>query len=302
MTADRKSGISGFTIVRNARLLDYPFVESVRSVLPLCDEFIINCGDSSDDTAEICEGLVREGHGKVKLVHSVWDLQDTKGGSQLRAQTDTTMAYCREKWCLYIQADEAIHEDDHALIRRAITAADRDDSVDGIVFDYLHFYASYEWTIRGRNWYRREVRAFKNDRGIAAFRDAQGFRRDGRRLKAIHSGARVFHYGYVRTPTSLQTKSNEMAKWWGGQAETSLETLRPRRHVGLRRFTGSHPAVMRDRIGSFSHSFDPASAPRRWDKNEIKNALTLLWEAVFPFRLGEFRNYDLVGRLVRQAD
>lgn len=302
MNDGAKTGVSGFTIVRNARTLEYPFLESVRSALPLCDEFIINCGDSTDDTLEMCELLAADSNGKVKVVQSVWDLQDRKGGSQLRAQTDVTMAYCRERWCLYIQADEAIHEGDYGKIRAAIAAADQDDSIDGVVFDYLHFYASYDWVIRGRNWYRREVRAFKNDRGISAFRDAQGFRRDGRRLRAIYSGARIFHYGYVRSSVSFQAKSNEMAKWWGGKIEPTTEAITPRRHVGLQRFQGSHPGVMGERVVRSPHDFDPRRAPRRWDKNEIKNALTLFWEAIFPFRLGEFRNYDVVRRLTPQPE
>ena len=188
---DKKPGISGFTIVRNARLLDYPFRESVLSVLPLCEEFIINCGDSTDDTLDICLALEHETKGKVKVVQSIWDLEDQGGGLQLKSQTDTTMAYCREKWCFYIQADEVIHEGDYSKIRKAIEAADQRDHVDGILFEYLHFYTSYDYLIQGRNWYRKEVRVFKNHRRIAAFRDAQGFRKDGRRLKVISSHARV---------------------------------------------------------------------------------------------------------------
>jgi hypothetical protein len=39
--------------------------------------------------------------------------------------------------------------------------------------------------------------------------------------------------------------------------------------------------------------FDPKQAPRIWNKDEIKNALTFLWESVVPYRIGEFRNYEL---------
>ena len=30
--------VSGFTFIRNGTMLGYPFVESIRSALPLCDE------------------------------------------------------------------------------------------------------------------------------------------------------------------------------------------------------------------------------------------------------------------------
>ena len=293
MNGMKKTGISGFTIVRNAQILEYPFEESVRSVLPLCDEFIINCGDSSDDTLKICERLERSSLGKVKTVHSVWDRHDQEGGWQLKSQTDTTMAYCREKWCFYIQADEVIHERDHKKILAAVAIADGQSGVDGLLFDYFHFYGGYNYLISGRNWYRREVRLFKNNRGIQAFRDAQGFRRGAKRLKVIPAGANVYHYGYVRSSESMRVKSSEMARWWGAKPATEAEAFKPRRHVGMRRFSETHPSVMSNRVGK-ARAFDPRRYRRKWDGNEIKNALTLVWEKVFPFRIGEFRNYEML--------
>jgi hypothetical protein len=51
---------------------------------------------------------------------------------------------------------------------------------------------------------------------------------------------------------------------------------------------------MRDRIALSELCFDPMQCERKWDRNEIKNALTLAWEKVFPFRIGEYRNYEMV--------
>jgi hypothetical protein len=44
--------VSCFTFIRNGTKLKYPFVESIRSALPLCDEFIVAVGDCQDDTRE----------------------------------------------------------------------------------------------------------------------------------------------------------------------------------------------------------------------------------------------------------
>jgi len=285
--------ISGFTIVRNARKLDYPFRESVLSVLPLCDEFVINCGDSSDDTWEICQSLKKDYPEKIQLITSVWEKKNQKGGWQLKAQTDAALKQCRGRWCLYLQADEAIHESDWVRIREAMNRADAEPEIDGILFDYLHFYGNYDYRITGRNWYRREVRAFKNGRAIEAYRDAQGFRIGERKLLVVPSKARVFHYGYVRSPDSMKTKEGEMSQWWGETPDSGESSFELRRHVGLQRFRASHPAVMRERIQNQSQAFDPSQCPRRWDKNEIKNAITFLWESVVPYRIGEFRNYRL---------
>lgn len=285
--------VSGFTIVRNSVRLTYPFLESVRSALPLCDEFIINCGASDDSTRELCVQLQQENPGKIKILDSVWKTDGQSGGFQLKHQSDLALAQCQGRWCLYLQADEVLHEKDYPAIRAAMGRADSRPDIDGLVFEYRHFYGSFAYEIRGRNWYQKEVRLFKNGRTIEAFRDAQGFRRGGERLKVFPANARVFHYGYVRTPDSLGTKAAEMSQWWGAKPTNSPKEVELHRHVGLNRYPGSHPGVMASLLQK-PNGFDPKKCRRKWDRNEIKNALTLLWESFVPFRLGEFRNYEIV--------
>lgn len=289
-----KPTISGFTIVRNATLLDYPLRESILSALPLCDEFIINCGDSEDDTTQIAQELCNEFPSKIKLIRTQWAKENQSGGFQLKKQSDLALAQAKNDWCLYIQADEVLHEADHSLIIEAIKKASLQPEVDGVLFDYLHFYGNFSYQIQGRNWYRKEVRAFKNHRQIEAFRDAQGFRREGKRIKVIPSGARVFHYGYVRTSDSLRKKAEQMAQWWGERVISSPESFLLKKHVGLSLFTETHPQWMQKKTMQNSNYCDPMKGKRRWDRNEIKNAITLLWEKIVPYRIGEFKNYELV--------
>lgn len=289
--------ISGFSIVRNAILLEYPFIESVESILPFCDEFIIACGDSEDATPELCDALSRKYPDKVKVVHSVWQKEKQSGGGQLKRQTDEALAYCKHDWCFYIQADEVFLESDFHHLQPLLEKATRDDRVDGILFNYLHFYGSYSYQIEGRNWYRKEVRLFKNYRGIEAFRDAQGFRKKGNPLTVLESPARIFHYGYVRSPESFQKKQREMDNWWGGApGKVKKEFPRLVNHIGLKRYSEVHPASMAKKIKA-PNPFDPKDFSRKWDKREIKNLLTLLWEILFPFRFGEFKNYTVKEKL-----
>ena len=42
--------VSGFTFLRNAVINGYPFEESIRSLLPIVDEYIIAIGHGQDDT------------------------------------------------------------------------------------------------------------------------------------------------------------------------------------------------------------------------------------------------------------
>lgn len=285
--------ISGFTIVRNASLLDYPLKESILSVLPLCDEFIINCGKSTDDTEKICEEIQAQYPDKIRLIRTDWQTDNQKGGFQLKSQTDAALKACTREWCFYIQADEVLHEADIPKILEAKEKAESLPKVDGLLFDYIHFYGNFSYTIKGRNWYRKEVRLFKNGRDIAAFRDAQGFRKNGERLLVIPSHARIFHYGYVRCSESMKKKSTEMARWWGTQVEDKPENFELINHIGLKPFQDTHPNLMKKRVEEKNFPFDPKKCRRKWDKNEIKNALTLAWETVFPFRIGEYRNYEL---------
>ncbi|MEO5800564.1 MAG: glycosyltransferase, partial [Gemmatimonadales bacterium] len=44
--------ISGFTMVRNATILDFPLEASIRSLLPVVSEVVVNIGASEDDTRD----------------------------------------------------------------------------------------------------------------------------------------------------------------------------------------------------------------------------------------------------------
>ncbi len=289
-----KTNISGFTIVRNAELLDYPLKESILSVLPICDEFVINCGKSTDGTEKICEEIKSLHPEKIRVIYSEWKTDNQTGGFQLKSQTDAALKACTGDWCFYIQADEVVHEEDLPKIILAKSKAQNLQHIDGVLFDYLHFYGNFSYTIEGRNWYRKEVRLFKNRRGIQAFRDAQGFRKNGERLLVVPSQARIFHYGYVRSSESLKKKSTEMARWWGSKVDESPENFELINHVGLKFFKKTHPLLMKARVQEKNFPFNPKQCRRKWDKNEIKNALTLAWESIFPFRIGEYRNYEVV--------
>ena len=62
--------VSGFTFIRNGSVLGYPYLESIRSILPVVDEFIVNVGFSSDDTLEQIKSI---GDPKIRVVESAWN-------------------------------------------------------------------------------------------------------------------------------------------------------------------------------------------------------------------------------------
>ena len=208
--------ISGFSFVRNAGLYDFPLVESLRSLLPLCDELIVVVGRSDDDTLEMVTGI---GDARIRIIETVWDDSLREGGKILAQQTDIALAACTGAWCIYLQADEVLHEDDTDLILRSIHAADADPRVDALLFRYLHFYGSHDYVGVGRQWYRREVRAIRNTGRVISGgmrRASANFFRDGSatHLRARQTEARIFHYGWVRHSGVQHRKQREFHRLW----------------------------------------------------------------------------------------
>ena len=61
--------VTGFTFIRNAVRFDYPVVESIRSILPICDDFVVAVGNWDDNTRELVQDIDRD---KIKIVDTVW--------------------------------------------------------------------------------------------------------------------------------------------------------------------------------------------------------------------------------------
>lgn len=186
--------ISGFTFVRNAIKYDYPVVESITSILPLCDEFIVCVGKSEDGTEDLIKTIASD---KIKIVPSVWDDTLREGGQVLAVETNKAFDAVSpdSNWAFYIQADEVVHEKYLPAIKQAMELYKDDPKVECLVLKYLHFYGNYKYVADSRNWYRREVRIIKNDKQIRSFRDAQGFRKNEQKLTGKIIDAYIYHYG-----------------------------------------------------------------------------------------------------------
>src|SRR5712692_9387332 len=83
--------LSAFTIVRNAIKLDFPIVPAIRSVLEVCDEVVVNVGESDDGTRDLVASLHDP---RVRILDSRWDF--TKQNEMLSIETRKAMAACRD--------------------------------------------------------------------------------------------------------------------------------------------------------------------------------------------------------------
>ena len=155
--------ISGFTFVRNGNSLGYPFVPAIRSLLPLCDEIIVNVPRSTDDTLESVKAI---GDPKIKILETEWDDNARTGGLVLSHHTNLALEQCSGDWCVYIQADEVLHEDSISAMRSAMERELNNPAVQGLIVDYTHFYGSYWTQTAGFGWYAQEVRVVRGGKKI----------------------------------------------------------------------------------------------------------------------------------------
>jgi hypothetical protein len=288
--------ITGITIVRNAILNDYPVVESIMSVLPIVEEMIVSVGDSEDDT----ENLIRNINSpKIRIVHSTWDMSIRSGGSVLAVETNKVMQHVPDDadWILYVQADELIHEKFHDEIRKAAFKYKDNKKVDGLLFKYLHFYATYDYVGDSRSWYNCETRIIKNDRSITSFRDAQGFRRNGEKIKVVPLNAWVYHYGWVKSPQQMKQKQKNVNRFWNDDSEeydaymASDDEFDFSGFDSLKKFEGTHPAPMKERILKQNWKVELNIARKKLD---TKDTLLYWIEKLTGKRLFAFRNHTIV--------
>jgi glycosyltransferase involved in cell wall biosynthesis len=247
--------ISGFSFVRNAVKLYYPVEESIRSVLPICDEFIIAVGKGDDDTREVIEKI---GDSKIRIIDTNWDDVDTVRELILSNQTNVALKECTGDWCFYVQADEVVHEDDLPMIQSRCRELFDDRRVEGLIFNYLHFWGDYNHYHKSHGWYPREIRVVRNGIGAVSVRDAQSFRlSNGEKLTVASSNARIFHYGCVRPPYLMQNKQKSFSSVYIGKkaAEKKFKGLADEFDYGplnlLPVFKKTHPLVMESRISRF---------------------------------------------------
>lgn len=287
--------ISGFTIIKNAVINDYPIVEAIKSILPVVDEMIILVGDADDDTLGLMQSI---GDPKIKIHHSVWDPALRKGGAVLAVETNKAFQLIdpESDWAFYIQGDEAVHEKYHDTIRETCLKYKDDQRVQGLVFKYLHFYGTYDYVGDSRKWYDHEVRIIRNNKAITSYKDAQGFRIGKQKLRVKPVDACIYHYGWVKSPEQMMKKMKNFSKLW--HSDQALEEMMKAPDFwnydafdSLEKFTGTHPAVMQERIARQNWKTELDISKKKFS---FKDKLLYYFEKSTGIRLFDFRNYRII--------
>ncbi|MBC3786451.1 glycosyltransferase family protein [Spirosoma utsteinense] len=290
--------VAGFSFIRNAVQFDYPIVEAITSVLPLCDEFVVAVGDSDDDTLALIKAIPSD---KIRIIHTTWDQTARAGGRVLAQETDKALAAISPDadWAFYIQGDEVLHEQSIPAVRQAMETYLADPTVDGLLFKYLHFYGSYSYVGNSRRWYRREIRIIRNSGNVVSYKDAQGFRsRDNQKLRVKLIDAHIYHYGWVRPPKTQHTRLQSMHRFYhddGTEVVTEPEKAPDfdyNQADSLLPFTSAHPAVMQARVDRLNWSFNFDTRQKNYKTPRLR--LLAFVEKLTGWRIGEYKNYKLV--------
>jgi hypothetical protein len=288
--------VSGFTIIRNAIKYDYPVVEAINSILPLCDEFVVAVGNSVDGTLDLVKSIQSP---KIRVIETVWDDSIREGGRTFALETDKAFQAISNDsdWAFYIQADEAVHEKYHQIIREEMEKYKGNPRVDGLLFHYKHFYGSYDYIGESWRWYRREIRVIKNNKNIFSYRDAQGFRKKpNEKLRVKLIDAYIYHYGWVKDPRAMQHKQEDWTKFyrddqWIEQHVEKAEEFDYTKIDSLERFEETHPSALLHRIKKINWKFSYDISKKNYSlKEKIKRFVHFFT----GYRIGEYKNYKLI--------
>ncbi len=246
MISSTQPSISGFTFIRNGSSLGFPFIESIRSLLPLVDEFVIAAGQGNDDTLERIRAI---NDPKIRVIETIWNERMGDRGFVYAQQKMIAQYACTGDWAFYLEGDEVVHEDDLPKIRASVNQHHANPKVEALVFDYVHFYGTPDYVSISPGWYRRECRLIRNT--------IRSYAPDGQYWLVMHehkkprfahcalANARIFHYGWVRKQDQMQAKLDQVAKYWKGS--TPMQISYANFDAGMvKKFDSTHPAVMAD--------------------------------------------------------
>jgi len=283
--------VSGFTFLRNGEILGYPFKESVLSILPIVDEFIIALGECEDNTEKILKNIKSD---KIKIIKTQWNENMQDRGFVYAQQKMIAQFNCKGDWAFYLEGDEIIHENDLDKIYETMKKYKNNSKVEAIAFDYIHFYGNSNTYIDSPGWYRKEVRIIKNN--IRTFAPDGLFwvimdkNKKGRYPYAVMSKAKIYHYGWIRDEERMNLKLKKVKKYWKHSYKPIAykeidETI-------LREFKGTHPKIIQHWLPKEEGIFK-ANPNHKLTKKEKKHRLVKKIEKFFNLDLSK-KHFKLI--------
>lgn len=277
--------VSGFTFLRNAVINGYPFEESIRSLLPIVDEYIIAVGQGQDDTLARVNAIDDP---KIRVIETLWNENMRDRGFVYGQQKMIAQYNCSGDWAFYLEGDEVLHESELPQIQEAMMANLKDERVEALYFNFFHFYGTpYQTGIAG---YRKAPRIIRNTiRSVAPdglFFVVLDKNKRGRYPRAASAQGNIYHYGHCRSVSKMNQKVQQVGKYWGsdnqkfdGYGMIDLFELRP--------FSGTHPKVMERWIANDSELEFSQSQNYRVTRRDIRNRIRFWLESHFGIEISK---------------
>lgn len=282
---------SGFTFLKNGQILGYPFIQSIQSILPIVDEFVIALGPCEDETQKMLEAMNEP---KLKIIHTQWNDKMKDRGYVYGQQKMIAQFNCSGDWIFYLEADEVVHENELQTIKASMEKYLNDDEVEALVFDYLHFYGNQKSYLWSPGWYRRAPRILKNS--IRSYAPDGLFwlvlekNKIGRYPKAALVGATMYHYGWVRSEEQMNLKSKQVQQYWS-KSHHDIDYSQINQNI-IKEFRGTHPEVVKNWLPD-AEGIYRANPAHRLTKKEKKHQYMLKIEKFFGLELSK-KHYKLV--------
>ena len=285
--------ISCFTFIRNGTLLGYPYIESILSALPLCDEFVVAVGDNEDDTLEKIQSIQSD---KIVIIQTHWNEKMQDRGFVYAQQKMIAHYNCTGDWAFYLEGDEVLHEDDLPKIRLAMEQSFHNPEVEALAFDYYHFFGSPNWLAVSPAWYRQECRIIRNTIRVWA-PDGLYFvvmtkNKQGRHPKAKLVNAPIYHYGHVRSIEAMREKNKRVGKYW--QHDHPLFNGYQIDPQALSAFKGQHPAIVSTWLKTEAEQNFSPDLSYQPTHREIKHRWAMKLERLFGVELSK-KHFFLVN-------
>lgn len=285
--------VSGFTFLRNGTILGYPYVESLRSLLSVCDEVIVAVGAGQDDTLDRVRSI---GDSRLRVIETVWNEKMQTAGYVYAQQKMIAQFQCTGDWAFYLEGDEIIHESDVPRIRAAMETHLHNPEVEALIFDYHHFYGCPDIVARSPAWYRRAPRIIRNTvRSWAPdglFWVIMERNRRGRYPRGVTVGCPIYHYGHVRSIEQMREKHQQVSRYWNhtpnfrgyGQIDAAI----------LQSFRGTHPKVIQRWLLECAEQRFQPDPSYRLSRRDLRHRVLVKVERLLGRELTK-KHYELIA-------
>ena len=114
---ERDISLSGYTTTKDVITADYPWQESITSLLGFCDEVVVVDGGSTDGTWEKLQMWAKKEE-KLRVYQVVRDWDNYRFALFDSQQKAVARSLCTGDWCWQSDVDEIVHENDYPKIKK----------------------------------------------------------------------------------------------------------------------------------------------------------------------------------------